>query len=107
MGKPCAGTPARAAGAAVPASARSPAASPPGRTHAAEREPQPAADELPGFVCLVSGCDLLSLTSLENTRSLLLLCLACQLPDDLLILCAKKDVKWLMVTTRAWTEKPK
>lgn len=107
VGEPCPGAPARAAGPAVPASPGSPASRPPGCPHTAERQPQPTADELPGFVCLVSGCDLLSLTSLENTRSLLLLCLACQLPDDLLILFAKKDVKWLVVTTRAWTEKSK
>ncbi|XDB51051.1 hypothetical protein AB1E18_004605 [Capra hircus] len=43
---------ARAAGPAAPASPGPPAASPPGRAHAAERQPHPAADDFPELVRL-------------------------------------------------------
>lgn len=56
VGEPCPGGPAGAAGPAAPASPRAPATSPPGHAHAAGRHPQPAAGDLPEFVCLVSAC---------------------------------------------------
>ena len=92
VGEPCSGPPARAAGPTAPASPGPPAASPPGRTHAAERQPQPTADDLPELVRLVSGHHHLSLTSLENAKSLLLLGLARRLLDYLLIHQEKFEV---------------
>lgn len=108
MGEPGPGPSARTAGPAAPTSSGPPAASAPGRAHAPERQPQPTADGLPEFLCLVSGCDRLSLVSLENTRSLLLLGLAHQLPDYVLISFAGKNFKLHMVTTAcAWTAESK
>ena len=89
MGEPCPGPPARASGPAAPASPGPPAASLPGRAHAAERQPHPAADDFPELVRLVSGRHRLSLMSLENAESLLLLGLAHRLLDYFLI-CQEK-----------------
>lgn len=77
VGRPRPAPAARAARPAAPASPGAAAAGPPGRAHAAGRGSQPAADDVPEFVRLVSGRDRgpaaatdgLSLTSLRGAGS--------------------------------------